>query len=44
MLTQDILNALKGYAQNMQKPVTFVLQSGEHSKRQELVFRWSSSE
>ncbi len=37
MLTQDILNALKGYAASMQKQVTFVLQTGEHSKRQELV-------
>lgn len=36
MLTQDILNALKGYAANMQKTVTFVLQAGEHSKREEL--------
>ena len=36
MLTQDILNALKGYAANMQKTVTFVLQTGEHSKREEL--------
>jgi len=36
MLTQDILNALKGYAADMQKTVTFVLQTGEHSKREEL--------
>lgn len=36
MLTQDILNVLKGYAANMQKTVTFVLQTGEHSKREEL--------
>ncbi|MFC3093493.1 alkyl hydroperoxide reductase subunit F [Alteromonas sediminis] len=37
MLTQDILNALKGYTANMQKQVNFVLQTGEHSKRGELV-------
>jgi alkyl hydroperoxide reductase subunit F len=37
MLTNDILNALKSYTANMQKSVTFVLQSGEHSKRPELV-------
>lgn len=36
MLTQDILNALKGYTANMQKTVTFVLQTGEHNKRNEL--------
>lgn len=37
MLTNEILQALKGYAANMQKTVTFVLQSGSHSKRDELV-------
>jgi alkyl hydroperoxide reductase subunit F len=37
MLNDNILNALKGYAENMQKPVTFVLQTGEHGKREELV-------
>ncbi|MCL6416975.1 alkyl hydroperoxide reductase subunit F [Aestuariirhabdus sp. Z084] len=36
MLTQEILTAVKGYTQSMQKPVTFVLQTGEHSKRNEL--------
>ncbi|WP_286828341.1 MULTISPECIES: alkyl hydroperoxide reductase subunit F [Kordiimonas] len=36
MLTNDILNALKGYTANMQKDITFVLQAGEHAKRQEL--------
>ncbi|CAA0108186.1 Alkyl hydroperoxide reductase subunit F [Halioglobus japonicus] len=36
MLTKDILNALKGYTETMQKSVTFVLQTGEHSKRAEL--------
>lgn len=37
MLTPDILDALKGYSANMQNAVTFVLQTGEHSKREELV-------
>ncbi|GAA5216314.1 alkyl hydroperoxide reductase subunit F [Corallincola platygyrae] len=36
MLTPELLQALKGYAANMQKRVTFVLQNGEHSKRAEL--------
>ncbi|MCG8439185.1 MAG: alkyl hydroperoxide reductase subunit F, partial [Pseudomonadales bacterium] len=36
MLTNEILQALKGYAANMQKKVTFVLQSGSHDKRDEL--------
>lgn len=36
MLTNDILNALKGYTANMQKTVTFVLQTGDYSKRDEL--------
>lgn len=37
MLSNDILTALKGYTANMQKPVTLVLQTGEHSKRDELL-------
>lgn len=37
MITQDILNALKGYTANMQNRITFVLQTGEHEKRAELV-------
>lgn len=37
MLTNDILNALKSYTANMQNDVTFVLQTGEHPKRTELV-------
>lgn len=36
MLTPEILNALKGYTANMENKVTFVLQTGEHSKRAEL--------
>ncbi|WP_100644621.1 alkyl hydroperoxide reductase subunit F [Alteromonas facilis] len=37
MLNQDILNALKGYFESMQKNITFVVQTGDHSKREELV-------
>ena len=37
MLTKEILQALKGYTASMQKEVTFVVQTGEHSKRGELV-------
>ncbi len=37
MLTPEILEAVKSYAANMQNPVSFVLQTGEHSKRSELV-------
>ncbi|WP_417445504.1 alkyl hydroperoxide reductase subunit F [Kangiella sp.] len=36
MLNNQILEALKGYTAKMQKTVTFVLQTGEHSKRHEL--------
>lgn len=36
MLTQDILNALKGYMKDLSKDITFVLQTGEHEKRAEL--------
>lgn len=37
MLSKEILQALKGYTESMQKDVTFVVQTGEHSKRDELV-------
>lgn len=37
MLTKEILQALKGYTESMQKNLTFVVQTGEHSKRAELV-------
>ena len=37
MLTKEILQALKSYAESMQKNLTFVVQTGEHSKREELV-------
>lgn len=36
MLNADIVNALKTYTANMKNPVTFVLQAGEHKKRDEL--------
>ncbi|GLQ05943.1 alkyl hydroperoxide reductase subunit F [Sneathiella chinensis] len=37
MLTNDILNALKGYTANMTNTVTLVLQTGDHEKRPELL-------
>ncbi len=37
MLSNDILDSLKKYTAGMQVPVTFVLQTGEHGKRRELV-------
>lgn len=37
MLTNEILQAVKSYTQSMQNKVTFVLQTGKHSKRPELV-------
>ncbi|WP_339721907.1 alkyl hydroperoxide reductase subunit F [uncultured Paraglaciecola sp.] len=37
MLSNDILNALKSYTQNMTNKVSLVLQTGEHEKRQELI-------
>ncbi|MEH6446153.1 MAG: thioredoxin family protein, partial [Oceanospirillaceae bacterium] len=37
LLSQDILNALKTYTQNMTNKVSLVLQTGEHEKRAELV-------
>ncbi len=37
MLTPDILNALRQYTEAMKKSVTFVVQTGDHSKREELV-------
>lgn len=36
MLSNDILNALKTYTQNMTNKVSLVLQTGDHEKRQEL--------
>ncbi|MEM7208766.1 MAG: alkyl hydroperoxide reductase subunit F [Pseudomonadota bacterium] len=37
MISNDILQALKGYMEKLQAPVTFVVQSGEHSKKAELM-------
>ena len=36
MITQDIKKALAGYFASMQKNITLVLQTGEHTKRDEL--------
>lgn len=36
MLTNDILNALKGYTANMTRTVSLVLNTGSHAKRDEL--------
>jgi hypothetical protein len=36
MLSQDILQAINQYTASTQAPLTFVLQSGEHAKREEL--------
>ena len=36
MLSNDILNALKTYTQNMKNKVSLVLQTGDHEKRSEL--------
>ena len=37
MLTKEIKEALMGYTANMQNSITFVVQTGEHSKRAELL-------
>ena len=37
MISQDILTALKGYAQRMTEDVSFILQLGRHDKREELI-------
>ncbi|MEM7405694.1 MAG: alkyl hydroperoxide reductase subunit F [Pseudomonadota bacterium] len=37
MITDALLQAVKGYTDSMQADVTFVLQTGEHPKRAELV-------
>ena len=37
MLTQDILNALKGYMKDLKNNINFVVQKGEHEKRAELM-------
>jgi len=36
MLTKDILQTLRTYTANMKAPVSLVLQTGEHNKREEL--------
>ena len=37
VLSDDIIKALTSYTVNMEVPVTFVLQTGEYAKREELV-------
>jgi len=37
MLTREIKEALMGYTANMQNDITFVVQTGEHKKRSELL-------
>jgi len=37
MLTQDILNTLKTYTADLEKAVTFIVQPGQHEKREELI-------
>ncbi len=37
MLSKEIIQALRSYAANMEKTVTFVLQTGDYEKRDELV-------
>ncbi len=37
MITSEILEAVRAYTENMNVPVTFVLQTGDHDKRDELV-------
>ena len=37
MIDQSLLDAVKNYSSNMTRPISFVLGSGEHSKRAELI-------
>ena len=37
MIDQSLLDAVKSYSEKMTRPITFVLGSGEHSKRSELI-------
>ena len=37
MIDQSLLDAVKSYSENMTRPITFVLGSGKHEKRDELV-------
>lgn len=37
MLTQDILTALQGYMKDLKNDITFVVQTGQHEKRSELM-------
>ncbi|WP_201586500.1 alkyl hydroperoxide reductase subunit F [Psychrobacter jeotgali] len=37
MIDQSLLDAIKSYSENMTRPITFLLGSGEHEKRAELI-------
>lgn len=37
MIDQNLLDAVKSYSENMTRPITFILGSGEHNKRAELI-------
>lgn len=37
MIDKSLLDAIKSYSEKMTRPITFVLGSGEHSKRAELI-------
>lgn len=37
MIDQNLLDAIRSYSENMTRPITFVLGSGEHEKRSELI-------
>ena len=37
MIDQSLLDAIKSYSENMTRPISFVLGSGEHNKRAELI-------
>lgn len=37
MIDQGLLDAVKSYSENMTRPITFILGSGEHNKRAELI-------
>ena len=37
MIDQNLLDAVKTYSENMTRPISFILGSGEHAKRRELI-------
>ena len=48
MIDKSLLDAIKSYSEKMTRPITFILGSGEHSKRAELIdffeLDWISSD